>query len=121
MEGLCFVADVELVDVFGHIGIRYDFRTAGAVTDKAADKRSVLEDSTVLGFGAMNINEPRRKKRGDNLWTPSRYIDGLLYRDKTFDIIPREDIHQLLLKLWVNIRHIPVRLAISSLGHSSVQ
>lgn len=118
---LCFAADVELVDVFGYVGIRYDFRAAGAIADKAADKRSVLEDSSALAFGAMNIDEPRRKRCGDNLWPPSGYIDGLLYRDKTFDIIPREDIHQLLLKLWVNIRHIPVRLAISSLGHSSVQ
>lgn len=62
MEGLCFVADVELVDVFVHIGIRYDFRATGAVTDEAADKRSVLEDSTALGFGAMNIDESRRKR-----------------------------------------------------------
>lgn len=53
MEGLCFVADVELVDVFVHIGIRYDFRATGAVTDKAADKRSVLEDSSALALGAM--------------------------------------------------------------------
>lgn len=81
------------MDVFVHIGIRYDFRAAEAVADKAADKRSVLEDNSALAFGAMDINESGRKRRGDNLWPPSGYIDGLLYRNETFDIIPREDIH----------------------------
>ena len=38
MTGLCLVADVELMDVFVHIGIRYDFRAAGAVADEAAEK-----------------------------------------------------------------------------------
>lgn len=74
---LCFAADVELVDVFGHVGIRYDFRATGAVADELADKGSVLEDRTALAFGAMDIDKPRGKRGGDDLGFLSGYINGL--------------------------------------------
>ena len=93
MTGLCFVADVKLVDVFVHVGIRYDFRAAGAVADKAADKGSVLEDSAALAFGAMNIYKSWRKRDGDDLGFLSGYINGLLHRGEAFDTIPRETGH----------------------------
>lgn len=52
---LCFVADVELVDVFGHVGIRYDFRTAVAVTNESQNMEPELENVFALLFGAVNV------------------------------------------------------------------
>ena len=112
MTGLC---------LFVHIGIRYDFRTAGAVADEAADKRPVLEDSAALAFGAMDIDKPRGKRSGDDLGPLSGDIDRLPYRDEAFDTISREDIHHLLLYSWIDIRHVPVGLTVRFLGHSSVR
>lgn len=53
---LCFAADVELVDVFGHVGIRYDFRAAGAVADEAADVQTAMKNVQTLLLGAMDID-----------------------------------------------------------------
>ena len=54
---LCFVADVELVDVFSHVGIRYDFRAAGAVADEAADVQTAMKNVQTLLLGAMDIDD----------------------------------------------------------------
>lgn len=53
---LCFVADIELVDVFGHVGIRYDFRAAGAVADEAADVQTAMKNVQTVLLGAMDID-----------------------------------------------------------------
>lgn len=53
---LCFAADVELVDVFVHVGIRYDFRAAGAVADEAADVQTAMKNVQTVLLGAMDID-----------------------------------------------------------------
>lgn len=90
-DGLCFVTDIELVDIFVHIGIRYDFRVTGAIADKVADKGTALEDRAALAFGAMNIDKSWRKRGGDNLWFLSGNINGFLHWGEIFDTILRED------------------------------
>lgn len=47
------------MDVFGHFGIRYDFRAAGAVADEAADVQTTVKNVQTLLLGAMNIDDTR--------------------------------------------------------------
>ena len=53
---LCFAADVELVDVFVHVGIRYDFRAASAVANETADVQAPMKNVQTLLLGAMDID-----------------------------------------------------------------
>ena len=43
------------MDVFVHIGIRYDFRTAVAVTNESQNMEAEMEYVFALLFGAANV------------------------------------------------------------------
>ena len=44
------------MDVFGHVGIRYDFRAASAVANETADVQAPMKNVQTLLLGAMDID-----------------------------------------------------------------
>lgn len=104
-----------------HVGIRYDFRTAGAVADGSQNMEPELENVFALLFGAVNIQYSRRNRCGDNLGlVVSGQGNGLLDREITGNSFPGECVDNRILDIGFDIGDKSVGKAISFLGHNSV-